>query len=108
MAAGRPQLARDRLARQDSKLVGMGGRRGVYSGEGGGEGTPHVLCSRKVFQSSKGLSMRFHYQNTHNFEFKEEMIWNKKEGSAHEIEAKISSNNSNHKLKNIETLLKLD
>ena len=25
MAAGRPQLARDRLARQDSKLVGMGG-----------------------------------------------------------------------------------
>ena len=58
--------------------------------------------------------MRFHYQNTHNFEFKEEMIWNEKggavieEGSAHDCEAKISSNNSNHKLKNFETLLKLD
>ena len=41
--------------------------------------------------------MRFHYQNTHNFEFKEEMIWNEKsgavieEGSAHDCEAKISS-----------------
>ena len=81
MAAGRPQLARDRLARQDSKLVGMGGEGVVYSGEGGEEGRPHVLCSRKVFQSSKGLSMRFHYQNTHNFEFKEEMIWNEKKVS---------------------------
>ena len=58
--------------------------------------------------------MRFHCQNTHNFEFKEEMIWNEtggvviEEGSAHDCEANISSNNSNHKPKNFETLLKLD
>ena len=105
MAAGRPQLARDRLARQDGKLVGMGGV--VYSGEGGEEGRPHVLCSRKVFQSSKGLSMRFHYQNTHNIEFKEEMIWNEKSRAVIE-EGKDKLQKSNYKLLNFETLLKLD
>ena len=66
----------------------------VYSGEGGEEGRPHVLCSRKIFQSSKGLSMRFHYQNTHNIEFKEEMIWNEKSRAVILKKAKISCKSS--------------
>ena len=51
--------------------------------------------------------MRFHNQNTHNIEFKEEMIWNEKSRAVIE-EGKDKLQKSNYKLKNFETLLKLD